>query len=75
MGLDEKSANDIVGYADHTLGLPILSRSIRIGQTENDTVLVKERVRKIVIKFSAIITLHGLKRSVELGLYVSMKFF
>jgi hypothetical protein len=71
--LEEKSADGVVGRADHALSLAVLGGGIRARHTQLHPVGEKEVAGGGVIELPTIITLNGLNGEAELSGHPSKK--
>ena len=66
-GLDQKGTHDIVRRANHSLGLAVLRRGIRIRHAQLNTPRKEERAGGGVVELTPIVTLDGPNGEAELS--------
>jgi hypothetical protein len=74
MTLTKESAYNVGDGANASLGFAILRGSMRPGKTKNNDMLRKERAKRVIIKFSPVITLNTLNRQAKLHRNILIEF-
>jgi Fe2+ transport system protein B len=67
VGLNKKSADNVIGGANHAFSFSILWGCMRTRQTKRDAISRKKRTKFIVNKFTTIITLQAFYNSMKLS--------